>query len=458
MRSPSINKVPTEILCEIFKLLTGCVDGGITNPTMVAMDDPDRLISSGMEKLGVVAPPADAYMLPELIPDSETAIALSHVCRKWRRIMLDRPVMWSRMHITYNRLFSDLADLTKELLERSRGHPLHLDVSFLVGCQQNTKDDCQNIFLAAKDILADHMVRCESLRVEGRHWSLYHFLKVFEWYNLMSEVTAGIKWLHISEEADRRNISPNEPFRISPIAPQVVSLASQFALVSDFPTDMDRILFEDRLFSREAYWQTLTMTHVKHLILNNFDIPTARLYGLGQGQADQQRAEYFERTASPLVSIMFRRLGDSFTGSSDDLIRDARQFYEETFLERISETLEEVWFISINEDVWAGFISACKDVPFHFPNVRSLRLEEIHIHGDGEINLLARLFPNLTRLIMRDVSESHGETLIKLWSKDKSVWPDLKQINHDDYLVDREVGMKFKRWRRVIQATMSVEL
>jgi hypothetical protein len=452
MRSPSINKLPTEIHCEIFKLLTGCVDGGINNPTMGAMD-PET--SSSMQKLGVVAPPADAFMLPELMPDSETAVALSHVCRKWRRIMLDRPVMWSRLRITYNRLFSDLADLTREILERSRGYPLHLDVSFLVGCKRNTREDCQNIFPAAQHILANHIMRCESLRVEGRHWALYHFLKALEWYNLNSDVTAGIKWLHISEEADRRNISPNVSFPIALIAPQVLSLASQFALVSDFPTGMDRILFEDRLFSREVYWEALTMTHVKHIIVNNIDIPTARL----QWQVEQDRAEYLERTASPLVSIIFNELRDS-VGSicSNDRIRAAQQFFWETFLERISETLEEVWFVAISDDIWAGFISACKDIPFHFPKVRSLGLENIDMYdGGGEFKLLARLFPNLTRLMVGDVSESHGRTLIKLWSKDKSVWPQLKEIDYDDVLVDRKVGMGFKR-RRPIQPTVSVEL
>jgi len=456
MRSPSVNKLPTEILCEIFKFLTGCVDGGIINPTMAVMD-PDS--SSGMQKLGVVAPPADAFMLPELITDSETAIALSHVCKKWRRIMLDRPVMWSRLRITYNRLFSDWADLTKEVLERSRGYPLHVDASFLVGCKRNTRDDCQNIFQAVKDIFAEHIVRCESLRVEGRHWALYHFLKVFKWYNLMSDITAGIKWLHISEEADRKIISPNVPFRIALIAPQVVSLASQFALVSDFPTGMGRILFEDRLFSREAYWNALTMAHVKHVIFNNIDIPAARLYGHGQGQAELDRAEYLERTASPLVSIMFRNLRDSVGSISDnDRIRAGQQFFAETFLERINETLEEVWFVSISEDIWAGFISACEDIPFHFPNVRSLRLEDVDMYdGDDEFNLLARMFPKLTRLMVGDMSESHGKTLMKLWSKDKSVWPELKEIDYDDVLVDREVGMEFKRWR-AIQPTVSLEL
>ena len=451
MRSPSINKQPTEILCEIFKLLTGCVDGGIINPTMAAMD-PDSI--DGLRKLRAVAPPADAFMLPELISDSKTAIALSHVCRKWRRIMLDRPVMWSRLRITYKRLFSDWADLTKEILERSRGYPLHLDASFLVGRKRKTRDDFQKIFQAAKDIFAKHIVRCESLRVEGRHWALYHFLKVFECCNLKPDINAGIKWLHISEEADWKNNSPDIPFRIALIAPQVVSLASQNALVSDFPTGMDRILFEDRLFSREAYWDALTMTHVKHIILNHIDIPSAHL----QWQDEPHRAEYLERTASPLVSIMFRELRDS-VGSirSNDRIRAAQQFFGETFLERISETLKEVCFDGISEDIWAGFISTCKDIPFHFPNVRSLRLEEIDMYdGDDEFHLIARLFPNLTWLMVGDMSESHGRTLLKLWSRNKSVWPKLKVIGYDDALVDREAGMEFKR--RAIQPTMSVEL
>jgi len=47
--------------------------------------------------------------------------------------------------------------------------------------------------------------------------------------------------------------------------------------------------------------------------------------------------------------------------------------------------------------------------------------------------------------------------LMKLWSKDKSVWPELKEIDYDDVLVDREVGMEFKRWR-ALQPTVSLEL
>lgn len=437
MRSPSVNKLPTEMLCEVFKLLTGCVDGGISDPTMAVMD-PDG-DSSGI----IVTPPADALMLPELTHDSETAIALSHVCKRWRRIMLDRPVMWSRLRITHRRLFSDWADLTKEVLERSRSNPLHLDVSFLVRCNPNTRDNCQSIFYAVNGIFAKHLARCVSLRLEGRHWAIHYFLRALEYYNYQSDTTAGIKWLHIFEEVDRKEISPNIPFQISLIAPQVVSLASQFALVSDFPTGMDRILFEDRLFSKGEYLDALTMTYVKHIILANIDIPAARL----QWEAAQDRVKYLKRTASPLVSIMFRDIRDS-VGSirSNDRIRAAQQFFAETFLERISETLEQVWFVGISEDIWAGFISVCDGIPFHFPNVRSLRLEDINMYdGDDDFDLLARLFPNLTRLMVGIMDESHGKTLIKLWSLDKSVWPKLKEIEYDDVLVEREEGMKFKR-------------
>lgn len=143
----------------------------------------------------------------------------------------------------------------------------------------------------------------------------------------------------------------------------------------------------------------------------------------------------------------------------DGIVYAAEQLFEEIFLKRVGATLEEVQFVDITEYTWAGFITACEQIQFDFPRVHTLRLENVNIHSGGDdFGLLARVFPNLTQLTVKGMSYSHGENVIRLLSGDGFVWPEMREIEYDGVVVDREAGMESRSWRSIPPNTFSVEL
>ena len=142
----------------------------------------------------------------------------------------------------------------------------------LLRCKWHSSRD---VYKAARRLLDERdTVRCESLRVEGPHWALYDFLKIFKRHNSKAKKSTGIKWLHIVEDlSDVEMFIPSKPFQLDLIAPHLTCLNAQFAGVSQFPPDMDRIISEGHLFSRQIYWDAFSISGAKPIVLSNVAIP-----------------------------------------------------------------------------------------------------------------------------------------------------------------------------------------
>ena len=175
------------------------------------------------------------------------ALTLSHVCKRWHKIVLGPPAMWQRVRISFRQLLG-LGNISRDIIARSHAYSLHLDVS-LLGCKWHSSRD---VYKAARRLLDER--DAESLRVEGPHWALYDFLKIFKRHNSKAKKSTGIKWLHIVEDlSDVEMFIPSKPFQLDLIAPHLTCLNAQFAGASQFPPDMDRIISEGHLFSRQIY-------------------------------------------------------------------------------------------------------------------------------------------------------------------------------------------------------------
>ena len=177
----------------------------------------------------VIAPTSDAYKLPELKTTILAGLTFSHVCKRWHKIVLNRPAMWQCVRISYRQL-SGLGNISRDITACSHVYRLHLDMS-LLGCKWHSSQDVSK---AARHLLDENILRCESLRVEGPRWALDNFVL---------------------------------------IAPHLICLNAQFAGASQFPPDMDRIIFEGHLFSRQIHWDAFSISGAKPIVLSNVGIP-----------------------------------------------------------------------------------------------------------------------------------------------------------------------------------------
>ena len=373
--------------------------------------------------------------------------------------------MWQSVRISYRQPLGS-GNISRDITARLHVYRLRLDVS-LLGCKWHSSRD---VYKAARRLLDEHdIVRYESLRVEGPHWALYDFLKFFKRHNSKAKKSAGIKWLHIIEDlSDVEMLVPSKPFQLDLIAAHLTCLNAQFAGASQFPPEMDRVIFEDHLFSREIYWDGFFISGAKRIVLSNVGIPGAWFpYHLGILPAHLPghvcaKAKYLARASSTLISIAFHALQDYEGGTitvGDSTVYAAEQLFEEIFLKHVAANLEEVHFVDITQYTWAGFITACKQIQFDFPMVHTLRLENVNIRSGGDdFGLLARVFPKLTQLTVKGMSYSHGENVIRLLSGDGFVWPEMREIEYDGVVVDREAGMESRSWRTIPPNTLSVEL
>ncbi|EDQ98089.1 uncharacterized protein LACBIDRAFT_312399 [Laccaria bicolor S238N-H82] len=351
---PYIDNLAAEILCEIFNSVTDSVDDGIIKDPTVGGRSGGAQVMGGIPTRGVIAPTSDAYKLPELKTTILAAFALSHVCKTWRKIVLERPAMWQRVCISYRQLLG-LGKMLRTILVRSHPYPLHLDVS-LLGCVWHLSGE---VYTAARRQLDEFIMRCESVRVEGNHFALAALLKIFERHNLKARTKAGIKWLHVVENFRDANTNiPSGPFPLDRIAPQLICLNAQFAGASRFPSNMDRIIFEDHLFKREVYWDAFSISGAKHIVLSNVGIPRPyHRLGIMLGPLPpgfpghtpyvSPRDKYLARTGSTLTSITFHALHDyrherGCTIRAGDIMQHAAgQLFQEIFLKRVAATLKK---------------------------------------------------------------------------------------------------------------------
>ncbi|KAH9918356.1 uncharacterized protein BXZ73DRAFT_105239 [Epithele typhae] len=132
-----IDRVPTELLVQVFLLATG-----------------------ELREIGLVVP-AKWYSHTKM--ETRSLISLTHVCRKWRQVVLQAPLLWTRMNCyTPSQL--------RAFWERSRGLPIslaihHNDIEHYVGTSSTpeaTRDKIEEILA-----VTHQLVRSLDLRLEG---------------------------------------------------------------------------------------------------------------------------------------------------------------------------------------------------------------------------------------------------------------------------------------------------
>ncbi|KAL0062684.1 hypothetical protein AAF712_010448 [Marasmius tenuissimus] len=137
----SLWKLPTEVLELIFDLVCQSVHHGIA--TLVI----DYTSYGGK----VVVTEKSLSVIP---------ITLSHVCSRWRYVMLGCPRLWSTIFFAFENLPKYAHNLLLTFLENSKGYPLDLCVD--MGGMTTVPDT------TCREALVQHLSRCTQLSVVGQ--------------------------------------------------------------------------------------------------------------------------------------------------------------------------------------------------------------------------------------------------------------------------------------------------
>ena len=111
---PCLNNLATEMLCKISNFATDSVDDGIINPTTVgAWSDGVQVAAGGIPTWGVTS-----WLKTTIL----AALTLSHVCKRWHKIVLGPPAMWQRVRISYRQLLG-LGNIFRDIITLARLFP-----------------------------------------------------------------------------------------------------------------------------------------------------------------------------------------------------------------------------------------------------------------------------------------------------------------------------------------------
>lgn len=414
---------PVELICEIFNL---------TVHHSVANSAPGNPPSNGAKRLEVLKAPISS------------TLTLSQVCQVWRAIVLDSPVLWQYLRLTFETITDDaLIQISKELLLRSRGLPLHLDISlddFPYRMVELRDDLMHRLHYQALALLtADHLSRCVSLRATGSHAPLRHLLGAFT----QREVCAPIKWLHLEQAA----WSGQTPLNLPNIAPQATSVYMKSTPVGVYPKTKDlSILLSNLTLRRDTHWASVTGS-ATHVAFRNVTVPLTRshqTYTEGGAENREKRRAHL-RTVSAVRTMEFQNLLGA-VGSHYEIasVICFRQFFHESLIPSMSKTLQELRFVDIGRLVWAGFVALCMiRPPLVLARVRKLTLKSVEVGVsqtsiDKEFTHLVRLVPNLTELWVVDMGPSERDALLRTWrGGNGKTWPKLSEIWMDGVMVIR---------------------
>jgi hypothetical protein len=415
---------PTELICEIFNLVH--THHSVTN--LAPGDAP----FNGAKRLEVLKAPISS------------TLTLSQVCQVWRAIALNSPVLWQCLRLTFETISDDaLIQVCKELLLRSRGLPLHLDISL---------DDFPYRMVELRDALmrklhhqalalltGDHLCRCVSLRATGSHAPLRHLLGAF----IQREVCAPIKWLHLEQAA----WSGQTPLNLPNIAPQATSVYMKSTPIGVYPKTKDlSILLSNLTLRRATHWASVTGS-ATHVAFRNVTVPLTRSHQTytegGVENREKRRAHLC--TVSAVRTMEFQNLLGA-VGSRYEIasVICFRQFFHESLIPSMSKTLQELRFIDIGRLVWAGFIALCMLHPsLVLARVRKLTLKSVEVGVsrapiDEEFTHLVRLVPNLKELWVVNVGPSERDALLGKWRGGSGkTWSNLSEVWIDGVMVGR---------------------
>lgn len=411
---------PVEIICEIFNLV-------VHTHLNVANSAPGDSPFNGAKRLEVLKAPISS------------TLTLSQVCQVWRAIVLDSPVLWQYLRLTFRTITDDaLIQISKELLLRSRGLPLHLDISL---------DDFPYRMVEVRDALmhklhhqalalltGDHLSRCVSLRATGSHAPLRHLLGAF----IQREVCAPIKWLHLEQAA----WSGKTPLNLPNIAPQATSVYMKSTPIGVYPKTKDlSILLSNLTLCRDTHWTSVTGS-ATHVAFRNVTVPLTRSHQTyTEGGAENRE----KRPVSAVRTMEFQNLLGA-VGSRYEIasVICFRQFFHESLIPSMSKSLEELRFVDIGRLVWAGFIALCMIRPsLVLARVRKLTLTSVEMgisqtSIDKEFTHLVRLVPNLKELWVVGMSPSEREVLLRTWrGGNGKTWFNLSDVWIDGVMVSR---------------------
>lgn len=416
---------PVELICEIFSLVVH-THHSVTN------SEPGDAPFDGAKRLEVLKAPISS------------TITLSQVCQVWRAIVLDSPVLWQCLRLTFKTITDEaLIPISEELLLRSRGLSLHFDISlddFPYRIVEHRDALMRKLHYQALALLTgDHLSRCVSLRATGSHAPLRHLLGAF----IQREVCAPIKWLHLEQAA----WSGLTPLNLPNIAPQATSLYMKSTPIGIYPKTKDlSILLSNLTLRRDTHWASVTGS-ATHVAFRNVTVPLTRShqpYNEG-GAENRAKRQVHLRTESAVRTMEFQNLLGA-VGSRNEIASVVcfRQFFHESLIPSMSNTLQELRFVDIGRLVWAGFIALCmKHLSLLLARVEKLTLKSVEVGisqtsiGE-EVTHLMRLVPNLKELWVANMGPSERDVLLGTWrGGNGKTWSKLSEIWIDGMMVSR---------------------
>jgi len=194
-------------------------------------------------------PPDVFFLIPEYLDgdddddddDDQNLIAMTHVCRSWRELLITRPSLWTR-------LYCENTDRTRVYIERSKSAPLEL---FLYGGGDRTY--LEEAFLS----VVPHIGRLKSLCIEGD----------IDLGNLSS--LCSLRLVGVVTHPPRRNMSNLTTFTFSRVPEVKISIAQLLDFFEDAHHLRNIALYDSIPTSSDAPpGRVVSLPYLKNLTIN----------------------------------------------------------------------------------------------------------------------------------------------------------------------------------------------